>query len=715
MRATRRPLTARPDSRISQVAATSNTITRSSPISKTKKLQKALNSLATYIHRFELVDLTIFETGTSLNSFICDFLAFSQTRTNKSDVSVYQNRWATIKIQLSNSIITINNSQISQKIEEEFNRFSALVSQVDSNPPSSQKLARDSKMMYKNINSAILAARDSLNKKQFDKLKAQSQNLRSDISHQYEAFFRLSQIDKEWKATIVEDCRRMLDKVISFCDIGKEMGLTNFPFVDEISTLIDGLGNETSPSNENKSLIPRHSPMKGDLRRLRNPSDAQTPTKEAASSRIHRIPTSARSKSEQSSKVSRIPKPKDISPEKSSRRVNYDNDSNSVDASNASSITSTEEVLGNTKLNNKANNKKAFTLNPSTKGNLKSTRSASISSKSTKIIEDSNSNRKKEIIPLQESPKITRKSNTKTLNSSANTNHKINNNNDNNTNILSSSQKLSKSIKSDSDISDTPSEKPKKAEEIILDELKQFEQRFTKYVATVGASDLLGRFTSELRATQNTVENDVSKLQQHVLRLQNLITQIEEKIDNSKPLFEIEQRLDQALNHMNRLSSSIESAVAAHADHAEANALAKQFESIHGQLKRIMIDREQNAENHLTRQLQQEIEKFQKAESTFKAAQETNALVKKLRKENSDLKKEKEELNRAINNKVKESSLSSNENYQKIVLEMRAVYQRLAAIQIERKENPDEVEEIDAEIEALLDQQGGLIEQISSF
>lgn len=45
---------------------------------------------------------------------------------------------------------------------------------------------------------------------------------------------------------------------------------------------------------------------------------------------------------------------------------------------------------------------------------------------------------------------------------------------------------------------------------------------------------------------------------------------------------------------------------------------------------------------------------------------------------------------------------------------MKAVHQRMAQIQMERKENECDIEELDAEIEALLEQQNMLIEQLAS-
>ncbi|KAK8842863.1 hypothetical protein M9Y10_025729 [Tritrichomonas musculus] len=750
MRALKRPSKVKSESRSSSTSST-----RSAPIPKPKKLQKALNSLSAFLNRFDQVDHTIFETVTNLNSFICDILASTQKHPSRVDYTEFLNTWTKIKTQLSNNIITLNNTQISTLIDEELGKFLNIINQVDQNPPNNQKQQRDSKNVVRVINNVVNSARISSNKKQFDKLKIQMQGLRSDLSHQYEPFFKNSQINKEWKETIIDDSRRSLEKIISFCDIGKELGLTQFPFVDEISILLNELSNEYEIKKDNaKSLIPRHSPLKYERRSTElQQSDEKTPMK-ALQPNIKRVPYSARSKSEQSSsKISRIPKPKEqTTPDRSlkSKKVrsslanpidkeqnfseqNSETDSSTNDKKSKAVMSARISRNTNAKANSKSNSNPENPNNnkpkPALSRSQKPVRASSISNSSkfstcydlnstNNTTKDENNvndktSKKKEMVPLQESPKIQRKENPK--------------------NKFSSSQQVTfKKVKMNSEeeessnsgqnerkyfnLSSIQNNKIGENDDLIenaISNLSLFEKRFVKYIATVGANDSLGYFVNELRATQNSIQNNQKALPQHISKLKNSMDQIEEQIDISKPLFEIEQNLEQALDQISDISNSMTSSVASNAELAEANSISKQFEIIKEQLEKVANDRRNNAESMLTNRIEVEFEKFQNAESTFKNAQENNETLKRLRKENIEMRKELQSHN---SNKSKKSENSHKiENYKKIIIEMKAVNQRLSEIQIERKENPEDTNEIDAETEALLEQQNGLIEQLNNF
>ena len=721
MRASRRPLTARPDNRITSSMA------KKPSIPKSKQTIKALNSLSNYLSRFEQIDQTIFETSTSLNSFICDLLSFTQANSaSREESTEYIKRWAIIRNQLANNIITINNSKISEKIDEDFVKLNSIINQVEQAPPSSQKGQKDSKMMLKTIKTALNSARDSSNKKQYDKLKAQMQNFRSDLSHQYESFFRISQIDKSWKETIIDECKRIIDRIISFCDIGKETGITNFPFVDEITKLMDEFGTE-SPLREARSLIPRHSPMK-DLRRIRKGDDSQTPTKEY-SGRINRVGSSSRSKSEQSNKVSKIPKPN--TPDRRANPVN------------------TIKKTAKNDFDSETKPKNTSTLN-STRNKVKPARSASLSNTGQahkKKMENTKEAKSKEIVSLHDSPKILIK--TAPLSSSMNiASKKINVDSDSESTTTSEtpSQTASKfRMMTKKNTNDVNQKLANDSVNKAIEELKAFDQRFARYVATVGTNDLFGRFINEIHATQNDDDIDIFKLQTHLGRLQNLVKQIENKIEMSRPLYEIEQRFDQSLNQMEQLSKSIKLACVKHSEYPESNALMNQYESVKEQLENIYKERTQNAIQDLTEKLETNIQIFKTAEETFKNAHESNNMIKKLRKENADLKKEStalkssnndmkkevDEINKNIialkneNNelktKIQEQADISNsinhhkEKYNKIIIEMKVVHARILSIQAERKDNPEDIEELEEELEALLEQQTGLIEQLNSI
>lgn len=701
-------------------SATSNRMTN---ISKPKRLQKSLNSLSTFIHRFDNLDPTIFETSTNLNSFICDILTYSQNHSGNGAYSKFQDRWQQLKYKISNIIVILNNINIASLIDTELNKISNNINQISKSPPQSPKQARESQIMFKGINYSITVARDSSSRKQYDKLKVQIQNLKTDFGRQYEPFFKSAQIDKDWKTTIVEENRQILDKIITFCELGKETGITQFPFVDEITDLMRELSDESSDETTKrqtttKSMIPRHSPMKFDPKKV---TDLDLPTNDNSTARtkIKRVSYSARSRSEQSNtRNSQIPKPKQqtTSTKSTSRSVRASLSSfNDNDSVKSETKKETGRIKRNPKEPMSAKSMKTSKLNQTTilENNNKPKAKPALSrtlrpTKLTTSIDDIDIDeeiskqilpkQKKEILPLQESPKIHRQESEFSQKSGI-TSETLQLED---YNLEDSSAKnelfdsLNEIIISENEICDK-----------LMTDLRAFESRFSKYTATIGASEYLRRFLSELRAIQNVLHNDKTSLPQHVTRLNNLIGEIEEKFETSKPLFEIEMNLDQALNYMNSLSNSLTSSVEASAELAQANAILKQYEMIKDQLEKIANKRRLEAENALSIKFNEEMEKFQKAKDVFQSAQQNNLTLKRLRKENAELKKENQQFKATKNS-------SNQEQHQKMLLEMKAVHQRMAQIQMERKENECDIEELDAEIEALLEQQNMLIEQLAS-
>jgi hypothetical protein len=73
----------------------------------------------------------------------------------------------------------------------------------------------------------------------------------------------------------------------------------------------------------------------------------------------------------------------------------------------------------------------------------------------------------------------------------------------------------------------------------ILSELRDFEGRFTTYIAAVGTNDLIARMLNELRVTQRTIQQG-SWANQHFERLNDQLTQMSQKMTNGRPAKELQ-------------------------------------------------------------------------------------------------------------------------------------------------------------------------------
>jgi hypothetical protein len=97
-----------------------------------------------------------------------------------------------------------------------------------------------------------------LSRGEYDPLTGQLRQLRAAISHKYESFFRVSQIDKSWKALVIEECRRYLDRSLGLLELAPAFGHITAP--DSLSEVPDLFAVFRSPAPDRKSYIPRPRP-----------------------------------------------------------------------------------------------------------------------------------------------------------------------------------------------------------------------------------------------------------------------------------------------------------------------------------------------------------------------------------------------------------------------------------------------------------------------
>jgi chromosome segregation ATPase len=200
-------------------------------------------------------------------------------------------------------------------------------------------------------------------------------------------------------------------------------------------------------------------------------------------------------------------------------------------------------------------------------------------------------------------------------------------------------------------------------------ELLEFEARFTRYIATIGTNDLLTRFLSELRAAQRNSHRGVDACGAHFERLRSLMTQIEEKMPIAQPLLQVDARFSELASALDSFTKALAGPQKGHAAkyEAELRSVSQQWAAIQALRK-----------GHQTEQLYATVD---------------------------------DQL-RQINKTLTERAAARASAIQ----EMRAVQSRMVAIRQERgRAGQQDREELDAEFEALMEQQSGLIERIAEI
>jgi hypothetical protein len=196
-------------------------------------------------------------------------------------------------------------------------------------------------------------------------------------------------------------------------------------------------------------------------------------------------------------------------------------------------------------------------------------------------------------------------------------------------------------------------------------ELREFEARFTRYVEMICTNDLLTKFLGELRVAPPINQHGADACRVHFEKLRLLMTQIEEKMPVTQPLLQVDTGVA-------KLAFALDSFAKALGGPQKGPAT--------------------------------------KYEAELRAVSERWAAIQELRKGQSA--DRLDEQLRRINETLTEPAAAR----ASAMAEMRAVQSRMASIRQERSSaSQQDREELDAEFEALMEQQSGLIERISSI
>jgi hypothetical protein len=212
--------------------------------------------------------------------------------------------WLSVKSRFADIVTDINSIDLIDLMSSEFESFERIIDRVNDKPPSTGKLSKEHRKAHKHITASIKAAWNHLADEKFEQFQSELRTLHNDIFHQYEPFFRLSQIDRAWKTTVVDECRRSLECLINYGELWNEIGSVKLPdFLNEVGACVNALTTRRSVA----SLIPRLSPRRHEKNRgatstltdKPNPPHAKPVEKRPRASSVSRVIPAEKSKESQ--------------------------------------------------------------------------------------------------------------------------------------------------------------------------------------------------------------------------------------------------------------------------------------------------------------------------------------------------------------------------------------------------------------------------------
>ena len=587
------------------------------------------------MQKFQDVDPAIFSMASDIGALSQDVTLSKQTR---SGVLELEQRFQKINSELPTAIDKVNSADLVQLTTSTFDKFSYILSKVNANPPSTPALGKEHRCAYKSITDTVVAAKAAFANKDMEGMRQQLGTLKHDLSHQYDPFFRLSQIDKAWRVTIVDECRQLIDKIISLSKVSN-VGHVEVPAVaDEIVHAFESWKEEvaTAPKRRSPSasLIPRPSPFKtiasGERKLLERNEKEDSVVRKTG-----RIPVSTRSKS-----ATRYEMKRSVSDADSGARQ------------------------------------------PRTPGSETKVRQSRITPpRARKSVAELERTLPSKVVPLHKSPKIDLSVAT---DESSSDDEFIPPNRD----MMFQSPILNRLA---TDLAEIQAETSSSQSE-----WSAMEARFTKYVTAIGTNDLFSSLLNALRSIGKRPSRA------NMASIRDITQEIEQKVLVTKPLFEVEQRLEEVT-------------------YAVAGFLKQLGDEDESPLKQLLIDIqhrldtlkktcERAAWDTELKELRVELLRLQEASQKFEATVTREAEVRQISTENAQLKKQVQSLNVP-------HETNTAEQREKVCSEMKAVQSRIAALQDERKNELTEAdaEELEAEFEALLEQQMGLVNVLASL
>lgn len=629
MRSARKPLTPRRENADELLT---------SPRSTANNIQESLTSLCDIIQKFQGIDTEIFELVANINSLSRDISSRKQT---KSTVSDLQTQFHTITANINGIVDKINSADLVELTTREFDRLSSILAKVNANPPSTPTLGKEHRSTYKCISNTVISAKASFAEENMNSMSSQLLTLKHDLSHEYEPFFRLSQIDKAWRLTIIDECRQIIDKIVDFSNMWNDIGTVRLqPLIDDINRLFETWKKESATSLKRRSpsasLIPRPSSLRtlaSSEKKLLDRTDKEPHTPR----RSGRIPVSTRSKS----------------------ATRYSHKKTSFDIETDFSMTTRE---------------------PRTPGSETKVRQSGITPpRARRSVVDLGKTVPIKVVPLLKSPRINHTLVEDDMSSSDDEFMRANQE------MTYQSPTLNRLA---TDLAEIQAESSSPASE-----WHEIEAKFAKHIAALGTNPLFGKLLSQIRAMGKRSRVDYADLKE-------LMQEIEQKVLTSKPIFEVEQRLDDVSHAIARFCSEGSEEI----NMDTLTDMQKRLEAVKEQCEKAAWETQ-------LKELRVELLRVHEVATKFASHNNTELELDNISAENIKLRQQLDETAQQQDNGFAEKR-------EKVCAEMKAVQGRIAALQIERRHGklpPDEAQDLEAEFDALLEQQMGLVNSLAAL
>ncbi|OHS98703.1 hypothetical protein TRFO_08679 [Tritrichomonas foetus] len=186
----------------------------------TQKITEYMGSLQQYFNQYKKMNNSIANIGKNLNSMHVELESLSQftlTKATHTIINDLNKRWEANFSQIKTTLGNFGNSDRLSLIATQFGKLQSAIDKVSQSPPTTPKAQKESNELYSMLQSQIDQSMDLVNL-DFQKAKESVQLLRDDMVHRYEQFFKLSQINKNWKRTVCDECRTCLDKILCYLD-----------------------------------------------------------------------------------------------------------------------------------------------------------------------------------------------------------------------------------------------------------------------------------------------------------------------------------------------------------------------------------------------------------------------------------------------------------------------------------------------------------------
>lgn len=228
-----------------------------------------------FLSKCEPFDISIPETLSMIDKIQTDTLKYFNSNTllhyNLSD------KWKEIVSRIDNHILTINQNIKQTSVVEYLDQFECHIALVQQHPPLTAAGKQEYNIALSSIQKLLIDVRAILKKQDSKAAQPKLTRLKNELSGQYEAFFRFSQLEKNEKPKILGDCIRILERALILLVFDGNSEINNPKEIEILTNYYEQI--------QQKKASPAAKPVK------QQPSTIQRSKTPPVQSKIPKIPT----------------------------------------------------------------------------------------------------------------------------------------------------------------------------------------------------------------------------------------------------------------------------------------------------------------------------------------------------------------------------------------------------------------------------------------